>query len=228
MTPLGWLGRKTPTQTKDLIILELLSLNELFSACASTGFKQHLLLNGKSDWAETWWEASELHRIVMGMGVLAHFSRGSHHITHRRSQHPHFYPPLEATKPTVRATMSAIKRHLRWDSSSDRALTVLSFRRKGDQLHTTMNNMPKGFNTCNWLAVSSTEHCGKSCLSDFRKVHLVKLGRGTRSQPCRGCGIGVTNKLGLCYPCGYRREWCRANKEIQREFVRLAAIEILI
>ena len=165
------------------------------------------------------------------MGILAHFSRGSRHITRRRPQHPHFYtppPPLGATKPTARATMLAIKRHLRRDSSGDRAPTVFSFRRKGDQLHTTTNNMPKGFNTCNWLTVSSTEHCGKSCLSDFCKSHLVKLRRGTRSQPCRGCGIGVTNKLGLCYPCGYRRECRRANKAIQREFARLAAIEILI
>ena len=96
-----------------------------------------------------------------------------------------FTPPLEATKPPARATMLAIKRHLRRDSSGDRAPTVLSFRKKGDQWYTTMSNMPKGFNTCNWLTVSSTEHCGKSCLSDFCKFHLVKLRRGTRSQPSR-------------------------------------------
>ena len=160
------------------------------------------------------------------MGVLAHFPRGSRHITRRRPQHPHFYPPLEATKPTARATVLAIKRHLRRDSSGDREPTVLSFRKKGDQWYTTTNNMAKGFNTCNWLTVSSMEHCGKSCLSDFCKFHLVKIRRRTRSQPCRGCGIGVTNKLGLCYPCGYRREWRRTNKAIQREFACLAGIEI--
>ena len=134
-------------------------------------------------------------------------------------------PPSRSHQPPARATMLAIKRHRR-DSSGDRAPTVLSFRRKGDQLYTTTNNMPKGFNTCNWLIVSSTEQCGKSCLSDFCKVHLVKLRRVWRSQPCRECGLGVTNKQQLCYPCGYRREWRRANKAIQREFGRLAAIEI--
>ena len=88
--------------------------------------------------------------------------------------------------------------------------------------------MPKGHNTCKWLTLSSTELCGKGCLTDFCKVHLVRLRKGSLTQPCRGCGVGVTNKQQLCCQCGYRIEQCRAARAAQKEFARLAAIEIFI
>ena len=88
--------------------------------------------------------------------------------------------------------------------------------------------MPKGHNTCVWLRLSSTELCGKSCLGDYCKVHLLQLRKGSRTEPCQGCGVGVVNKLRLCCPCGYRGEWRRATKATQREFARLAAIELSI
>jgi len=49
--------------------------------------------------------------------------------------------------------------------------------------------MPKGHNICAWLRLSSTEVCGKSCLGDFCKVHLVQLRKGSRTKLCRGCGV---------------------------------------
>ena len=88
--------------------------------------------------------------------------------------------------------------------------------------------MPKGHNTCIWLRLSSTELCGRSCLGDYCKVHLVQLRKGSHTKPCQGCGVGVVNKLRLCCPCGYRGEWRRATKATQREFARLAAIELPI
>jgi len=88
--------------------------------------------------------------------------------------------------------------------------------------------MPKGHNTCIWLRLSSTELCGRSCLGDYCKVHLVQLRKGSHTKPCQGCGVGVVNKLRLCCPCGYRGEWRRATKATQREFARLAAIELSI
>ena len=93
---------------------------------------------------------------------------------------------------------------------------------------TGMSTMPKGHNTCAWLRLSSTELCSKSCLGDFCKVHLVQLRKGSRTKPCRSCGVGVTNKQQLCCPCGYKDEWRRATKTTQREFARLAAIELPI
>ena len=87
--------------------------------------------------------------------------------------------------------------------------------------------MPKGHNTCIWLRLSSTELCGKSCLGDYCKVHLLQLRKGSRTKPCQGCGVGVVNKLRLCCPCGYRGEWRRAIKVTQREhsIVRLSFIQ---
>ena len=82
--------------------------------------------------------------------------------------------------------------------------------------------------TCKWLTVSSTELCSKSCLTDFCKVHLGRLRKGSRTQPCRGCGVGVTNKQQLCCQCGYRSEWSCATRAMRKEFARLAAIQISI
>jgi len=93
---------------------------------------------------------------------------------------------------------------------------------------TGISIMPKGHNTCIWLRLSSTELCGRSCLGDYCKVHLVQLRKGSHTKPCQGCGVGVVNKLRLCCPCGYRGEWRRATKATQREFARLAAIELPI
>ena len=57
--------------------------------------------------------------------------------------------------------------------------------------YTTTSNMPKGHNTCKWLTLSSTGLCGKSCLTDFCIAHLVRLRKGSLTQPCRGCGEGL-------------------------------------
>jgi len=88
--------------------------------------------------------------------------------------------------------------------------------------------MPKVHSTCHWLILSSTELCGKSCLGDFCKIHLNRLRKGSHTQPCRCCGVGVTNQHEFCFPCGYRSEWRRATKATKREFMRLAAIELPI
>ena len=104
----------------------------------------------------------------------------------------------------------------------------LSIKEVGDYWYTTTSDMPKGHNTCKWLTVSTTELCGKSCLTNFCKVHLVRLRKGSRTQPCRGCGVGVTNKQQLCCQCGYRSEWRHATRATRKEFARLAAIEISI
>ena len=101
-----------------------------------------------------------------------------------------------------------------------------SIKEVGDCWYTTTSDMPKGHSKC--LTVSSTELCGKSCLKDFCKVQLVRLRKGSRIQPCRGCGVGVTNKQQLCCQCGYRSEWLCATRATRKEFARLAAIEISI
>ena len=173
------------------------------------------------------------------MEVLDHFSRGSLYTTCRPSQHPRFNPlwkplchrrrpqhphfnPLWKPPNRPRGPPCWLSNGLYVETAPvTERRRFFHLEEKSTNCYLTTNNMHKGFNTCNWLTVSSMEHRGKSCL-----FHLVKLRRGTRSQPCRGCGIGVTNKLGLCYLCGYRRERRRANKAIQREFARLAAIEI--
>ena len=103
-----------------------------------------------------------------------------------------------------------------------------SIKEVDDCWYTTTSDMPKGHNTCKWLTVSSTELCGKSCLTDFCKVHLVRLCKGSRTQPCRGCGVGDTNKQQLCCQCGYRSEWRCATRAMRKEFARLAAIKISI
>ena len=90
----------------------------------------------------------------------------------------------------------------------------------------------KGYNTCQWLVIGSTELCGKSCLKDYCKVHLNRLRKGPGTQPCTVCGKGVKNRFKLCIDCGYRRakmrEWQRGNRGLMAEFKRLAAIDISI
>ena len=88
----------------------------------------------------------------------------------------------------------------------------------------------KGHNQCQWLTLSSTKLCGTSCLGEYCKVHLARLRKGSLTEPCRECGAGVTNKLRLCRRCGYGKEqtklWHREARAFEKEFERLAAIEI--
>ena len=90
----------------------------------------------------------------------------------------------------------------------------------------------KGQNTCQWLVISSTELCGKSCLGDHCKIHLAHLRRGPGTQPCMVCGKGVKNRFGLCLDCGYHkaqmRAWQKRHRAFMVEYIRLAAIEIPI
>ena len=88
--------------------------------------------------------------------------------------------------------------------------------------------MPKGHKACKWLTLTSIELCGKSCLRDFCKIHLARLRKGSCTQPCKICGVGVTNKQRFCVGCGYRNAWKRDKRGVQREFTRLAVIQITI
>ena len=78
---------------------------------------------------------------------------------------------------------------------------VTPIKEVGDNQYTPTSDMPKGHNTCQWLTLSSTERCNKSCLGDFCKIHLAKLCKGSCSLPCLSGGVGVINKQGLCVGC---------------------------
>ena len=39
--------------------------------------------------------------------------------------------------------------------------------------------MPKGHNTCQWLTLSKTELCDKSCLAKYCKIQLILLRKGS-------------------------------------------------
>ena len=88
----------------------------------------------------------------------------------------------------------------------------------------------KGTDNCKWLMRGSTELCGRSCLKDYCKVHLMRLRKGGSTRPCTGCGVGVGNILNLCRACDYGRVatrlWMRRSRAFDKEFKRLAAIDI--
>ena len=88
----------------------------------------------------------------------------------------------------------------------------------------------KGKYTCEWLVISSTELCGKSCLGKYCKIHLARLRKSSGTKPCHQCGKGVNNYLTLCQGCGYHNEsskrWQRRQRDLFAEFTRLAGIEI--
>ena len=88
----------------------------------------------------------------------------------------------------------------------------------------------KGKNECQWLLLGLTDRCNRRCMGTFCKVHLARLRKFPGTKPCRGCGKGVKNKHELCINCGYRTivntNWYRAHRCIQKEFSKLAAIEI--
>ena len=52
----------------------------------------------------------------------------------------------------------------------------------------------------NWALLSFVVRAvwGKSV-----KIHLARLRKGSCTQQCLGCGVGVTNREQLCFPCGY-------------------------
>ena len=87
--------------------------------------------------------------------------------------------------------------------------------------------MPKGWNTCQWLALSSTQLCGKSCLGVFCKIHLARLRKGQCA--CQRCGVGVKTALAMCKRCGsaayYQRIVYAKKCALRDEFHRLAAID---
>ena len=88
----------------------------------------------------------------------------------------------------------------------------------------------KGTDNCKWLVRGSTELCGRSCLKDYCKVHLMRLRKDGGMRPCTGCGVGVGNMIGLCRACGYirvdNRLRMRRVRAVENEFKRLAAIHI--
>jgi hypothetical protein len=94
------------------------------------------------------------------------------------------------------------------------------------------DTMVVGLNHCAWLVLSSTELCGRQCVGEHCKVHLARLRKGSCTRPCRVCGVGVTNKISLCVRCGYKNEvtklWHRDQRAAEKEFARLAAIDISI
>ena len=91
----------------------------------------------------------------------------------------------------------------------------------------------KGTDHCKWLVRGSVELCGRSCLRDYCKVHLMRLRKGSSlMRPCTGCGVGVGNVVGLCVACDYNKIESRLRKRrvraFEKEFMRLAAIDISI
>ena len=88
----------------------------------------------------------------------------------------------------------------------------------------------KGTDNCSWLLLGSTERCNRSCLKGYCKIHLMRLRKCGGTQPCKSCGVGIKNDLGLCIACGYERErskqYMRRQRAFEREFARLVAIEI--
>jgi hypothetical protein len=90
--------------------------------------------------------------------------------------------------------------------------------------------MAPGKNQCAWLVQGGTETCGKSCRGAYCGVHNDRMRKGGGTTPCRGCGVGVTNKHSLCARCGYHNIITRLGKAraraFQKEFKRLAMIEI--
>ena len=91
----------------------------------------------------------------------------------------------------------------------------------------------KGKDNCKWLVRSTTELCGRSCLKDYCKVHLMLIRKGTNPmRPCSECGVGVGNVVGLCRACDYSkveaRLRMRRTRAFKKEAMRLAAIDISI
>ena len=66
--------------------------------------------------------------------------------------------------------------------------------------------MRQGLNKCEWLKISTTERCGKSCTYEFCKVHRQAQRNGSKTPvPCRKCGVGTQSQAYLCRPCGAHR-----------------------
>ena len=86
--------------------------------------------------------------------------------------------------------------------------------------------MPKAYNKCQWLTISSTNLCGKVCLAEYCKIHRALLRKRSITSPCRVCGVGVKNKMKACRKCGYMGVWYQARKAFRQEFLRLASINI--
>ena len=86
--------------------------------------------------------------------------------------------------------------------------------------------MPKAYNKCQWLTMSSTYLCGKVCVAEYCKIHRALLRKGSITLPCRVCGAGVMNKQKVCCRCGYMEVWYRARKAFRQECSRLAAIDV--
>jgi len=83
-----------------------------------------------------------------------------------------------------------------------------------------------------WLLLGSTGLCGKSCLGEHYRVHLARLRKIPGTRPCQKCGRGVKIFHQLCQLCGYdnanKQEWKRKARAFNKEFARLAAINISI
>ena len=61
----------------------------------------------------------------------------------------------------------------------------------------------KSQHDCGWLLIGSLNHCGKSCLGEYCKVHLTRIRRESPiSIPCRWCGKGTQSETYLCGFCG--------------------------
>ena len=83
--------------------------------------------------------------------------------------------------------------------------------------------MRVGKDTCQWLTLSSTDHCSTRCMDVYCGVHLNLLRKGGGTTPCTECGKGVRNSLSLCQDCGYGNEWHRRQYALNKEFKRLTA-----
>ena len=81
--------------------------------------------------------------------------------------------------------------------------------------------MRVGKDTCQWLTLSSTDHCSTRCMDVYCGVHLNLLRKGGGTTPCTECGKGVRNSLSLCQDCGYGNEWHRRQYALNKEFKRL-------
>ena len=85
----------------------------------------------------------------------------------------------------------------------------------------------EGIKFCQWPRLGKVEVCGRPCIYDYCRIHRNCLRKGSKGPiVCRGCGIGVKSKIGLCMSCGHDRIAHRVRYTIQNEFLRLAAINV--
>ena len=107
-----------------------------------------------------------------------------------------------------------VRKALRWSNTQlDDSLTVIN------------QIIMEGQRDGGCLLIGSLNHCGKSCLGEYCKLHLARMRRESlTSIPCRRCGKGTQSVTYLCGLC-----WAdRAQKYLVRAEARARRIHRLV